>query len=433
MSGSPAPKSPADWYSQCEIARPGFIMEGDIHRFKKRLAVIVDRENGITGGSFPHLVTWRDDENKCAVCGEYEDSELHSEEFIVLQTGHHFQKSRNEVSYLYERMKGLVLVKFKKDCIDLPDKTYRVIRCKPTNEIQRTAQLIAKRTAGAAKALTLLRELSDGFQYIETPDGTETCPCCKGQKAIPQHVYIGPGAIDLDAQIASGIEVTNGPHILLEPQEFYKQDKYPHYWKEQNAACPECDGLGERTKYIRTVKEVKCPKDQILIDLLEEYDDVGRLVIYAGFTGSVDRCFNITKGQDWHIIKVDGRGWSTTLPDVTDPQDMLKAFQDKVVPRLAFIGHPGSAGMGLTLTASPAVVYYSNDFNAESRIQSEDRIHRPGMDANLGATIIDLIHLPTDEYVLENLKKKRDLQSMSLGQLNTILEKENYDEYYERV
>ena len=100
-------------------------------------------------------------------------------------------------------------------------------------------------------------------------------------------------------------------------------------------------------------------------------------------------------------------------------------------PRLAFIGHPGSAGMGLTLTASPAILYYSNDFNAESRIQSEDRIHRLGMDTNKGATIIDIFNLPTDEYVLDNLNKKRDLQSMTMGELSTILEKgSNSNEYY---
>ncbi len=73
--------------------------------------------------------------------------------------------------------------------------------------------------------------------------------------------------------------------------------------------------------------------------------------------------------------------------------------------------------MGLTLTASPTIVFYSNDFNAESRIQAEDRIHRPGMDKTRGATIIDLIHLPSDEYVLDNLKKKKDLQNLTMGEL----------------
>ena len=77
--------------------------------------------------------------------------------------------------------------------------------------------------------------------------------------------------------------------------------------------------------------------------------------------------------------------------------------------------------MGITLTASPTICYYSNDFNAESRIQSEDRIHRPGMDVNLGATIIDLIHLPSDLLVLKNLQKKRDLQGLTLGEMKQAI------------
>jgi hypothetical protein len=50
-------------------------------------------------------------------------------------------------------------------------------------------------------------------------------------------------------------------------------------------------------------------------------------------------------------------------------------------------------------------------------MQAEDRIHRIGMDKNRGALIIDLIHLPTDQLVLDNLKKKKALQSMTMGEL----------------
>ena len=57
------------------------------------------------------------------------------------------------------------------------------------------------------------------------------------------------------------------------------------------------------------------------------------------------------------------------------------------------VGQADSAGTGLTLTASNEIVYYSNSFNGEARMQSMHRIHRPGMDINKGALITDLIHL----------------------------------------
>ena len=45
-----------------------------------------------------------------------------------------------------------------------------------------------------------------------------------------------------------------------------------------------------------------------------------------------------------------------------------------------------------------------------------------GMDENRGATIIDLMHLATDQLILDNLQKKKRLQALTLGDLTTALE-----------
>lgn len=149
-------------------------------------------------------------------------------------------------------------------------------------------------------------------------------------------------------------------------------------------------------------------------DLLDEYSEVGRVVIYGGFMGSLNRIIKVCEACNWNYIRVDGKGWSSDLEG-----DYLDNFQDKIIeiPRIAFVAHPASGGLGLTLTASPVIIYWDNDFNAESRVQSEERCHRPGMDENRGCTIIDLLHLPPDYLVLENLKKKRRLQSLTLGEI----------------
>jgi len=91
------------------------------------------------------------------------------------------------------------------------------------------------------------------------------------------------------------------------------------------------------------------------------------------------------------------------------------------IPRLCFVGHPQAGGMALTLTASPTELFYSNCFNGEARMQAEDRFHRAGMDVNRGARIIDLIHLPSDKLVLENLKKKKRLQDLTMGELEAAM------------
>jgi len=129
----------------------------------------------------------------------------------------------------------------------------------------------------------------------------------------------------------------------------------------------------------------------------------------------------------WNWIRVDGRGWITDLPGTSKDQEMLEIFsnQKALFPKVAFVAQADSAGMGLNLTASPVIIYYSNTFNYESRAQSEERGHRPGMDLNKGLTIIDILLLNTDRKVRTNLLAKRNLQLMSMGELMAATEKED--------
>jgi SNF2 family DNA or RNA helicase len=409
MSGSPSPKSPADWFSQCRIAQPGFLKEGTLSKFKERLAVLSKQES-LAGTTFNQLVTWLDDERKCATCGMFADHFNHEE---INAEGHLFVASVNRVTELYERMKGLVLVIFKKDVLDLPEKIYKEIILEPTASMVRAASIIESNSSSAIQALTLLRELSDGFRYTDKIEGKETCATCEGTKT--QNRWVSSDDSE-DIMLAPGDEgylerVNDGTYKLL---------KLP---------CLNCDGTGEQNRIVRDVTYVTSPKEAALIEILEEHEDVGRLVIFASFTAAIDKCVEVCRKQQWHVIRVDARGWTVFDPDgnILDQfknreqelfQDMIKEFD-----RVAFIAHPFSGGMGLTLTKSPSILYFDNDFNAENRIQSEDRIHRIGMDINRGATIIDLIHLPADRLVLDNLKKKRDLQALSLGDFRVLIQR----------
>jgi len=122
MTGTPAPKSPADWYHQCEVACPGFIREGDIYKFKDRLAYIEKRENPVTGGIYPALVGWKDGSNRCSVCGKGKD------EHDFTEFTHNFSAGVDEVSKLYRRLKGLVSVYYKKDWMKfLPEKQFKIV------------------------------------------------------------------------------------------------------------------------------------------------------------------------------------------------------------------------------------------------------------------------------------------------------------------
>jgi SNF2 family DNA or RNA helicase len=423
MSGTPAPKSPADWWSQCEVACPGFLKEGDIHKFRNRLELIIQKESRITNGVYPHLVTWRDNEQKCNVCGELETHVNHDPNGVMFnaKSFHSFEKSVNEVSKLYRRMKGLVLVKMKKDCLDLPEKRYRMIEIKPSKSILRAAGLILAAAKTTIEGMTLLRELSDGFQYIDKATGNIPCHLCKGTKVYVEKQEIPktcPNCADTPFQDKT--EYGSGELVISCP--FHT----PEY-EDVESTCPNCGGSGEVKSYERSTKEVASPKEDILKQILEEHEESGRLVVFAGFQGSIDKCVRVCHTQGWHTIRVDGRGWQVTteknIPlDIEDHLSLFQDWQDKY-PKVVFVGHPKSGGMGLTLTASRSIFYYSNDFDGESRTQSEDRIHRPGMDENKGATIIDCVHLPTDAKVLDNLRKKRKLELMSLGEVKEAIDK----------
>ena len=58
-------------------------------------------------------------------------------------------------------------------------------------------------------------------------------------------------------------------------------------------------------------------------------------------------------------------------------------------------------------------------------MQSEDRIHRIGMDENLGCVIVDLIHLPTDERVVDIIRDNRKLELMTMGKITEGIQWEN--------
>ncbi len=414
MSGSPAPKDPSDWWHLAEIACPGFIREGNTQKFKQRLCLIKQYE-GAGGGSFPKLITWWDDVRKCMHCGKMKDDPDHS---IINQTEpwyHNFENSKNEVAGLYDRLAGLAVVKLKKDCLDLPEKVYKLVKCRPSPSTLRAADLISRTSTSTIKALTLLRELSDGFQYKEVECGVQKCERCNGKVKIQKTVDLDDPLNPLDAE-----SLSRGFRVIWsedDTDQIIGQSDKPLNLGVKEVPCDNCKD-GTVPKYERTATTVPCPKDEAFTDQLDIYEEEGRVVCWAGFTESIHRCTQLAIKAGWPVVRLDGSGWWTNSGIPVDGMEILKAFDDKVkYPKLAFIGQPGAGGMGLNLTASSVEIYYSNTFKYEDRAQSEDRIHRPGADHNRGCTIIDLIHLPQDLWVLDNLKRKKDLQSMTLGML----------------
>ncbi len=413
MSGTPAPNKPEDWWNQCEISCPGFVREGSKNHFRNRICLIEQCETSL-GVAFPKVITYLDDSEKCKKCGQLETDDKHRSHITDPITGayiangdyHGFERSINEVKYIYTRMAGLVNVKFKKDCLDLPEKQYEIIRIKPKPETIRAMNLIKSTNSRAITAMMHMRELSDGFRYTDVIVGEKDCPLCDG---VGQTLIFAP--------------------VTEETDSFAKENAT---CIEELGECPTCGGSCKVPIYERTTEECHSPKDDALLELLrDQFEQYGRAVLWAGFSGTIDKLVNLIHKDKWAVLRYDSKiegtlsdGSAISSERLLDAMDMshpdFKALLE-LYPKLVVIGNPKAGGMGLTFTGSPGAIYYSNDFNGESRIQSEDRVHRAGMDENRSCTIYDLIHLPIDMYILESLKNKRRLQDMSMGQLSDAL------------
>ena len=145
-----------------------------------------------------------------------------------------------------------------------------------------------------------------------------------------------------------------------------------------------------------------------LMDVLEEIE--GKAIIWAHYQYDIT---NIIK----EIEKVHGPGSVVDYYGLT-PQDErqpnIKKFQSD--PKCRFlVGTPSTGGYGITLTAANTVIYYSNGYDLEKRLQSEDRAHRIGQKKNV--TYIDIIAEDTvDEKIVKALRDKINIASEVLGE-----------------
>lgn len=333
LSGTPTAKSPEDIWSQAEICWPGFLREGSPHAFKNRYGYVTTMTT-MDGVTFPKMEGWNEE----------------------------------EVNALPDRLEGLMTVYRKADWLDLPEKRFRRVYLEPSKKVLRVAKALTHVASSAAVALTWLRALSSGFQYIYKETGvTKECPACN--------------------------------------------------MMDETHDCPVCQNTRVVAEREREPKMVKTPK----CDALEqEIDGEHRVIVAAAFTGSIDRCFDIAISKGFAVCRVDGRGWKSYDKEgkIIRKLHPLKHWKDCTDP-VCFIGNPGSCKFGLTLVEAKKMIFFDNDFAAESRLQMIDRFHRIGQTES--PEVVDLIHLPVDERVLDILDANRSTELLSLGALSEAL------------
>jgi len=157
------------------------------------------------------------------------------------------------------------------------------------------------------------------------------------------------------------------------------------------------------------VHEIKNNRITALLDCVEETS--GKVIIWASYTHDI-------LAIERALSKAYGGGCAATYYGATEGEERQKIvtrFQDPESDLRFFIGQPKTGGYGLTLTAASTVIYYSNSYDLEVRLQSEDRAHRIGQDKSV--TYIDLITPKSvDEKIVGALRNKIDIATQVLGE-----------------
>jgi len=157
-----------------------------------------------------------------------------------------------------------------------------------------------------------------------------------------------------------------------------------------------------------TITELKSNRMTSLLQLLEEVD--GKAIIWANYVHDIKQIITAIEDKfgDDSIVAYYGK------ITAEERQRNIEKFQNNPKCRF-FVGNPQTGGYGITLTAANTVIYYSNGYDLEKRLQSEDRAHRIGQ--KKAVTYVDLITPKTvDEKIRKALRKKINIATEIMGE-----------------
>ena len=151
-------------------------------------------------------------------------------------------------------------------------------------------------------------------------------------------------------------------------------------------------------------------KINALDEILEETD--GKVIVWANYLYNIHEIIKFLEdkyGKE-SVVSIYGD------INVQKRKEAVDRIQTDFKTRF-LVGNPTTGGFGLTLTAVNTVIYYSNNYNLEVRMQSEDRAHRMGQKGTV--VYIDIVAKNTiDEAIMKSLTSKGQIAAKTLGEEN---------------
>jgi hypothetical protein len=152
--------------------------------------------------------------------------------------------------------------------------------------------------------------------------------------------------------------------------------------------------------------ELPCAKLAILTDVIDEMQ--GQVIIWCAYQHDV-RAVSAKLAETYPKRRVAQYYGPTTAEARATAVEGFQAGEIDF-----FVGTAATGGFGITLTAAHNVIYYSNSFDLEHRLQSEDRCHRDGQ--HQPVTYVDLVTPRTiEDKILKTLQAKKSVADAVMG------------------
>lgn len=268
----------------------------------------------------------------------------------------------------YRNLKGLVdgmakrAIRFtKEECLDLPEKMYQVYKFdlspaerKAYDELKR--QLVLKLTTGGGRGEKVVAQnsLVAGLRLVQI---------CTG--------YVGGVEYDAPSDLrdsgATGTSVDGVEHT----------------------------GVVDKPDLVRVLGSSKLA---LLSEILDGIPADKQIIIWCRFRRNLQQVAGLLAEHGISAVQFSG-GLTAT-----ERKHAIESFQDG--KQRVFLGIIQAGGHGINLTAASYVIYYSQDYSIERRLQSEDRAHRIGQKS--AVTYIDLVARHSiEESILTCLRTKK--------------------------
>ena len=319
--------------------------------------------------------------------------------------GHQFDQllSYQNLEYLQKLIADCSTRRLKEDCLDLPPKIYTKIEFDLEPKQRRMyddlvnmlqAEIDETHTLEAATALirlTRLQQITSGFAVAQEMPAPAVGDLLT--RVAEDGTFTGEITEFVDAKIcvAVGVLETDGT----------RHDNW----------MATIDVTDERVRRLVAADPVtldifdspnKNPRLQTLLTVLEPITH--KVITWARFRKDIDLICGALGDK---AVRYDG------IVNTADRSMALDRFRND--PSIQyFVANPAAISMGVTLTQAKTVIYYSNSFQLEKRLQSEDRAHRIGQDVNVN--IVDLVAKGTvDTHIVGTLRKKFHLAAEVTG------------------